>query len=90
MSRHAALPVIAGGALLKGVRRVTPSASRPTMSRGFAAGIAASFAATLASIGLVRGAERDRSLLAFAAYRIALAALVHSRLRARVHRCPAG
>ena len=80
LARHAALPVIAGGSLLKAARLLR-SGLPPGARRGFAAGIAASFAATLASIRLVAALERDRSLLPYAAYRIALAALVLRRLR---------
>jgi undecaprenyl-diphosphatase len=81
LSRHAALPVIAGAAGLKGVRALRDGLPRGC-APGFAAGIAASFGGTLASLRLVRVAERNRSLLGFAAYRVLLAALVHRRLRA--------
>jgi undecaprenyl-diphosphatase len=80
LSRHAALPVIVGATGLKGARilcRGLPAGG----ARGFAAGIAASFAATLAAIRIVRAGECDRSLLPYAAYRFALAALVLRRLR---------
>ncbi len=79
LSRHVALPVIAGATVLKGVRLkrrgLPPGAAVP-----FAAGAAASFASTLGSTWLIRQVERDRSLLPYAAYRIALAALVLRRL----------
>jgi undecaprenyl-diphosphatase len=81
LSRHAALPVIAGAAGLKGARAVQrglPGGWLP----GFAAGIAAAFVGTLASLRIVRATERQHSLPGFAAYRIALAALVWRRLRA--------
>jgi undecaprenyl-diphosphatase len=81
LSRHAALPVIAGAAGLKGARALRDGLPRGAVP-GFAAGIAASFLGTLASLRIVRAAERDRPLLGFAAYRIALAALVWRRLRA--------
>jgi undecaprenyl-diphosphatase len=80
LSRHAALPVIVGATGLKGariLRRGLPAGA----ARGFAAGIAASFAATLASIRIVRAVASDRSLLPYAAYRIALAGVVLRRLR---------
>ena len=80
LSRHVALPVIAGATGLKGVRLLRnglPTGAR----RGFAAGIAASFAATLAATGLVARVDRGRSLAGFAAYRLALAAVVLERLR---------
>jgi undecaprenyl-diphosphatase len=80
LSRHTALPVIVGATLLKGsrlLRRGLPAGAQ----RGFAVGIAASFLSTLASIRVIRAVERDRSLMPYAAYRIALAALVLARLR---------
>jgi undecaprenyl-diphosphatase len=82
LSRHAALPVIAGATLLKGIRlrssRTAPSARGP-----FAAGAAAAFASTLGSTWLIRQVERDRSLLPYAAYRAALATVVLVRLARR-------
>ncbi len=86
LSRHAALPVIAGGSLLKAAR-LAQRGLPPGAARGFAAGTAAAFAATLASIRLVGVLERDRSLLPFAAYRAALAALVLTE-RGRRRRAP--
>ncbi len=80
LSRHAALPVIVGATLLKGMRllrRGLPAGAQ----RGFAVGIAASFLSTLASMRVIRAVARDRSLLPYAAYRIALATLVLARLR---------
>ena len=80
LSRHAALPVIAGATLLKGVRlarRGLPDGTRVP----FALGAAASFGSTLGSTWLIRQVERDRSLLPYAVYRIALAATVLRRLR---------
>lgn len=80
LSRHVALPVIAGATVLKGVRLrrrgISPGAALP-----FAAGAAASFASTLGSTWLIRQVERDRSLLPYAVYRVALAALVFRRLQ---------
>jgi undecaprenyl-diphosphatase len=79
LSRHAALPVIAGATLLKGIRlqrRGLPVAARVP----FAAGAAASFISTLGSTWLIRQVERDRSLVPYAAYRIGLAAVVARRL----------
>ena len=46
------------------------------LRRALALGVGASFASTLASQGLIRLVERDRALWPYAAYRIALAALV--------------
>jgi undecaprenyl-diphosphatase len=80
LSRHVALPVIAGATALKALRLLRgglPAGAR----RGFAAGAGASFAATLAALPALRVVERERSLLGFAAYRIALAAVVLARLR---------
>jgi undecaprenyl-diphosphatase len=80
LSRHVALPVIAGATVLKSVRlrrRGLPGG----MAVPFAAGAAASFASTLGSTWLIQQVERDRSLLPYAAYRIGLAGLVARRLR---------
>lgn len=75
LSRHVALPVIAGATVLKGARLARHGELPP----GFAAGVAAAFASTLASGRLVRD---DRPLWPFALYRLALAGLVLSRGRA--------
>jgi undecaprenyl pyrophosphate phosphatase UppP len=48
-----------------------------------AAGVAASFASTLASQRLIRVVERDRALWPYAAYRACLAAIVLWRLSGR-------
>jgi undecaprenyl-diphosphatase len=80
LSRHVALPVIAGATLLKGDRlrrRGVPRAIRWPL----AAGAIASFASTLGSTWLIRQVERDRSLLPYAVYRVALGSLVLRRLR---------
>ncbi|HEY4825150.1 MAG TPA: undecaprenyl-diphosphate phosphatase [Solirubrobacteraceae bacterium] len=79
LSRHAALPVIAGATLLKGVRlyrRGLPTGSAVP----FAAGAGAAFVSTLGSTRLIRALERDSSLLPYAIYRIALAGLIGRRL----------
>jgi len=82
LSRHVALPVIVGATLLKTVRLrrrgLPPRAGIP-----FAAGAAASFASTLGSTWLIHQVERDRSLLPYAAYRVALGTSVLRRLRRR-------
>jgi undecaprenyl-diphosphatase len=79
LSRHVALPVIVGATALKSARLfkrgLPPRAAFP-----FAAGAAASFASTLGSTWLIRQVERDRSLLPYAIYRVALAAVVVRRL----------
>jgi undecaprenyl-diphosphatase len=77
LSRHAALPVIAGATGLK-VVRLRRRGLPPGARRAFAAGTAASFASTL---------ERDRSLLRYAVYRTALASVVLWRL-SRMRRRP--
>lgn len=82
LSRHVALPVIAGAAALKAVR-VRRRGLPPGAPGALASGLAASFASTLASARLIRTFERDRTLAPYAAYRIALAATVFRRLTAR-------
>lgn len=72
LSRHVALPVIAGATLLKGVR-LKRRGLPPGTALPFAAGACASFASTLGSTWLIRQVERDRSLLPYACYRSALA-----------------
>jgi undecaprenyl-diphosphatase len=79
LSRHVALPVIAGATVLKGVRLTRRGLPAGT-AVPFAAGAAASFVSTLGSTWLIRQVERDRSLLPYAAYRIGLAAAVITRL----------
>jgi undecaprenyl-diphosphatase len=81
LSRHVALPVIAGATILKTVR-LRRRGLPPGMTVPFAAGAAASFASTLGSTWLIHQVERDRSLLPYAIYRIGLAAIVARRLRA--------
>lgn len=81
LSRHAALPIIAGATGLKGVRlraRGLPEGA----ALPFAAGALAAFVSTLGSARLIRALERDSSLLPYALYRIALAALIARRLPA--------
>ncbi|MDX6657183.1 MAG: undecaprenyl-diphosphatase [Solirubrobacteraceae bacterium] len=79
LSRHVALPVIAGATLLKGTRLVRRGLPKG-MGRAFAAGAGASFASTLGSTWLIRQVERDRSPLPYAAYRAALATAVIRRV----------
>src|SRR3954449_10146996 len=69
LSRHVALPIIAGATVLKGVRLARRGLPRGTAA-GFAGGVAAAFASTLASRRLVRD---DRALWPYAAYRTLLA-----------------
>jgi undecaprenyl-diphosphatase len=80
LSRHVALPVIVGATALKGTRLARRGLPAGT-ARAFLAGTASSFAATLASIRIIRQVERDRSLMPYAAYRVALAGLVVVRMR---------
>jgi undecaprenyl-diphosphatase len=79
LSRHVALPVIAGAALLKGLRlrrgRLPTGAGVP-----LALGATASFASTLASVRLLSPLERNGSLTPFVVYRIGLSAVVLRRL----------
>jgi undecaprenyl-diphosphatase len=79
LSRHAALPIIAGATALKGVRlarRGLPAEVRAA----FAVGTAAAFASTLGSTWLIRQVERNRSPAPYAAYRTGLAMVVLARL----------
>jgi undecaprenyl-diphosphatase len=79
LSRHSALPIIAGATVLKGVRlraRGLPAGA----ATPFAAGALAAFVSTLGSTRLIRALERDSSLLPYAVYRIGLAALIARRL----------
>ena len=80
LSRHVALPVIAGATALKCLRlwqRGLPEGAGPV----FVVGVVASFASTLGSRPLIDLVERDRSLLPFAAYRVALGSAALRRLR---------
>jgi undecaprenyl-diphosphatase len=82
LSRTVALPIIVGAAVLKGVRLRRRGVERP-LRRAMAVGVATSFASTLASQRLIALVERDRALWPYAAYRVALAAVVAARLRRR-------
>jgi undecaprenyl-diphosphatase len=79
LSRHVALPVIAGATALKTVRLIRRGLP-PRSAMPLAVGAGASFASTLGSTWLIRQVERDRSLLPYAAYRLGLAAVVLRRL----------
>jgi undecaprenyl-diphosphatase len=81
LSRHAALPVIAGATLLKGFR-LKRRGLPPGTGVPFATGAAGAFVSTLFSTWLIRQVERDRSLMPYAVYRFALAGLVLRRLTA--------
>jgi undecaprenyl-diphosphatase len=82
LSRTVALPVIVGAAVLKSIRLWRRGVA-PALAKPMAAGVAGSFASTLASQRLIRLVERDRALWPYAAYRAALAGLVLRRLRSR-------
>src|SRR6201999_16883 len=82
LSRHVALPVIAGATVLKTVR-LARRGLPPRSALPIALGAAASFASTLGSTWLIRQVERDRSLLPYAVYRLGLAAVVLARLAQR-------
>ena len=71
LSRHVALPVIAGATVLKGVR-LKRRGLPPATALPFAVGAFASFGSTLGSTWLIRQVERDRSLLPYACYRLGL------------------
>ena len=80
LSRHVALPVIGGATALKCLRlwqRGLPEGSGPA----FAIGVLASFASTLGATPLIDLVERDRTLLPFAAYRVALGSAALRKLR---------
>jgi undecaprenyl-diphosphatase len=80
LSRHVALPIIVGATVLKGARlarRGVPGG----LARALAAGAAASFVSTLASVRLIALVERDRALWPYAVYRTGLAAVAIRRLR---------
>jgi undecaprenyl-diphosphatase len=79
LSRTVALPIITAAALLKG-GRLRRRRIDPSVRRAFGVGVAASFASTLASQGLIRQVERDRSIWPYAAYRVALAGVVLLKL----------
>lgn len=87
LSRHAALPVIAGATLLKG-RRLGQRGLEPGSLAPFAVGAGSSFVSTLGSTWIIHQVERDRSLLPYAAYRVALAAVVVRRLSRSADRRP--
>jgi undecaprenyl-diphosphatase len=83
ISRQIALPVIVGAAALKGARLIQRGGVEPPVARGMAAGAAAAFASTLASMRLIAMLERGRSLLPYAVYRSLLAGAVLGRVRRR-------
>lgn len=79
LSRHSALPVIAGATVLKGVRLARRGVAREAVAP-LVAGAGAAFVSTLASRWLIGQVERNRSLAPYAAYRIGLAGAIAARL----------
>jgi undecaprenyl-diphosphatase len=71
LSRHAALPVIAGATGLKAFRLARRGLA-PELRGPFVVGVSTAFASTLASRRLIGVMDRARSYLPFAAYRVAL------------------
>lgn len=80
LSEEVGLPVLAGAGLLKAVR-LSRRGLEPQLRPAFGAGIAASFASTLACAAAVRRRRASEQLLPYAAYRVGLAAWVLIRLR---------
>jgi undecaprenyl-diphosphatase len=78
LSRHAALPVIAGATGLKALR-LYRSGLPSGAAAPLAAGAGAAFASTLASRWLIGQVERNRSLLPYAFYRLGLATTIFVR-----------
>jgi undecaprenyl-diphosphatase len=79
LSRTVALPIILGATALKGTR-LRRRGVAAGLRRAMGAGVAASFASTLASQRLIALVERDRALWPYAAYRLALATAVAARM----------
>jgi undecaprenyl-diphosphatase len=79
LSRHVALPVIAGATALKLLRLKRDGLPQGT-AVPFAIGAAASFVSTLGSTRIIEHIERDRTLSPIAAYRITLGSVVLRRL----------
>lgn len=79
LSRHVALPVIAGASVLKGMR-LAQRGMPPGFAGRLAVGAGAAFLSTLTVARLVP-VERVGSLAPYAAYRVALAGVTARRLR---------
>lgn len=80
LSRHAALPVIAGAALLKSVRLARRGFPRE-LAAPFSAGAVAALVSTLASRGMLERVEHAHSYLPLAAYRVLLGTCSAATLR---------
>ncbi len=78
LSRTVALPVILGAVGLKGTRLARRGISR-RQRRWLGLGFATSFGSTVASNDLIGLVERDRALLPYALYRVALGLLILAR-----------
>jgi undecaprenyl-diphosphatase len=78
LSWHAALPVMLGAGVLKGLRELRSSSAHGS-SGAIAAGALSAFASTLLSARGLR--RRTGALLPYGVYRLALAVLVVARLR---------
>ena len=87
LSRHVALPVIAGATALKTVR-LRRRGLPPGTALPFAAGASAAFVSTLGSTWMIRQVERDRSLLPYAVYRVGLATWIVAKLAGASFRTP--
>jgi undecaprenyl-diphosphatase len=81
LARTLALPIVFAATALKG-RRLRQHGVEPRLRAPILAGMAASFASTLASRPLIARLEGDRPMWPYAAYRLGLAALVALRLAA--------
>ena len=81
LSRHCALPIIMGAVALRLRPRLGGGDAVTPVGGHLAVGALAAFASTLGSSWLIGRVERSRSLLPYAAYRTALAAVVIRRLR---------
>lgn len=82
LSQSVALPVLAGAALLKGLRLRRRGVDRATRL-SLTAGTLSAFCSTLGSQRLLGLTQRERPLWPFAAYRLALAAALLRRLGPR-------
>jgi undecaprenyl-diphosphatase len=80
LSERVGLPVLVGAALLKAIRLAERGLERER-APAFAAGVAGSFASTLAIAALPHNRRRSQRLLPYAVYRAALASWMLSRIR---------
>ena len=78
LSRHVALPVIAGATTLRTIR-LRRDGLQPGATGPFVAGAIASFVSTLGSTRVIGAVERDGSLLPYSLYRAALGSLALRR-----------